>query len=80
MDARKFISNFRKFKNIVLEECGEIEDNVIVRLFYLYLRQPKSPKYPFTNSTYITELFDSFAPYFNYKSLDPDSDENNDEL
>ena len=27
-----------------------------------------------------TELFDSFAPYFNYKGLDPDSDENNDEL
>lgn len=80
MDARKFISDFRKFRNIVLEECGGIEDNVIIRLFYLYLRQSKSSRYPFTNSTYFTELFDSFAPYFSYKESNPDSDENNDEL
>jgi len=83
MDAKTFLSQFRKFRNNALEELGDIEDETIVRLFYLYLKQPKSSRYnSFPNSTYLSELFDTFSPYFKYNphNIDPDSDENNDEL
>jgi len=53
MDARRFVNQYRKFRQIVKEEIGDLEEEIIISLFSLFARRlsakQKQDNNPFKN-------------------------------
>jgi len=53
MDARRFVNQYRKFRQIVKEEIGELEEETVISLFSLFARhlsaKQKQNNNPFKN-------------------------------
>jgi hypothetical protein len=88
MDARRFVNQYRKFRQIVRDEIGDLEEEIVISLFALYGRylgtKNRQENNPFNyynkymNSTYLDDFAKNFMDYFKSGGLDPDSDDNDD--
>jgi hypothetical protein len=88
MDARRFVNQYRKFRQIVRDEIGDLDEEIVISLFALYGKHlgTKSPqeKNPFNyyqkymNSTNLDDFAKNFMDYFSYSGVDPDSEDNDD--
>jgi hypothetical protein len=64
MDARRFINQYRKFRQIVQEEIGEMDEDATILLFTLYARHLSTKKRQDSNP------FNYYKSYMNNSALD----------
>lgn len=88
MDARRFVNQYRKFRQIVRDEIGNLEEEIVISLFSLYSRHlgkkslkeqnPFNYYQKYMNNTSLDDFAKNFMDYFSYDGLDPDSEDNDD--
>lgn len=75
MDARRFVNQYRKFRQIVKEEIGDLEEEIVISLFSLFARnlsaKQKEDNNPFkdymnykTNNSKLDDWSQNFLNYF----------------
>lgn len=72
---KSFIDHYRKFRNVLFEECGDMEEDNIILLYSLYLEHKNSVN-PFAGlESFFSQYSSLFKPHTNNDPEDPDFDD-----
>ncbi len=71
---KSFITHYRSFRNHLIEECGDMEEDNILLLYSLYLEHKHTVVHPFSGLEAIFKQFSSFVD-----PTDPDDESNDDD-
>ena len=72
---KSFIDHYRKFRNVLFEGCGDMEEDNIILLYSLYLENKHSVS-PFAGlETFFNQYSSLFKPNAHDDPEDPDFDD-----
>jgi hypothetical protein len=73
---KRFINDYRKFRQMARQEIGDIREDDVLILFSLFLEQ--QPAFPLPLGGLETFL-QSLSPFLNPSDANPDDDDNDDD-